>query len=337
MHGGARDGRVVSDVGILAGGGMVGFGSQFDRDNFFRDAGEIGYNITLSGMGMRHNLHAGYQRSVDSEDLTRSSNGWGSITVPGGRTSFQGTPIFYAAAFQQQTLQNSVPTIHSEFRSQSIEVNDTINWKNWTYNVGLLASNDTLYGQGLQNAPNTLSGFVLATGTTTKSRQSTRCTRCRGSKLIQPRLSATYAYNGRDTVFASYAQVQPDGQLAAARRVVGPQPRDDDSGVLRRQRQPVRGRSAGLLVGQAVRAEHDAADAQRIPVRHRAAVRPEPHGARLLPLQPRLALLGRHQQQRPQRVQPAGDAAGHRRLHPDDGLHPESERRCARRSASRAA
>ena len=93
------------------------------------------------------------------------SNGWGSISVPGGGTSFQGTPIFYIAAYQQQGI-GAVPTIHSEFRSKNIEVNDTINWKNWTWNVGFLDSLDTLYGQGLNNASGTLSGFVLATGTT---------------------------------------------------------------------------------------------------------------------------------------------------------------------------
>ena len=40
--------------------------------------------------------------------------------------------------------------IHSEYRSQNFELNDTIRWRNWTFNVGLLASNDTLYGQGLK-------------------------------------------------------------------------------------------------------------------------------------------------------------------------------------------
>src|SRR4029079_1322544 len=115
--------------------------------------------------------------------------------------------IFYAAAFQQQGL-GQVPTIHSEFRSKSIEANDTINWKKWTYNVGLLASQDTLYGQGLTDAPGTLSGYTLATGTTSKARQYKRY-EVPFSKMLQPRLSATYAYNGKDTVFASFARFNP--------------------------------------------------------------------------------------------------------------------------------
>lgn len=195
--------------GVRTGGSTVGFGSQFDRDDFFRDAGQVGYNLSVASWGMRHNLHAGYMRSIDSEDLTRSSNGFGAISIPGGRTSFQGTPIFFLAAFQQQGLQNSpVPTIHSEFRSQSIELNDTISWKNWTYNIGLLASNDTLYGQGLNDSSGALSGYVLATGTTTDARQY-KMYEVGWKKLLQPRVSATYAYNGRDTVFASFAKFNP--------------------------------------------------------------------------------------------------------------------------------
>ena len=196
-----------NNSGVQSGGSTVGFGSTFDRDNFFRDSGEIGYNLTLSGLSMRHNVHVGYQQSVDSEDLTRSSNGWGSISVPGGRTNFQGTPIFYAAAFQQQGV-GAVPTIHSEFRSKILEVNDTINWKNWTYNVGLLASRDTLYGQGLNDAPGTTSGYVLSSGTTSKARQY-KMYEIPFSKMLQPRVSTTYAYNGKDTVFASFARFNP--------------------------------------------------------------------------------------------------------------------------------
>jgi hypothetical protein len=192
--------------GVPTGGGIVGVGPTFDGDNFFRDAGQVGYNLTVTGWNMRHNLHGGYLQSVDSEDLTRRSNGWGSISVPGGRTSFQGTPIYYTAAYQQQGF--GVPTIHSEFRSKNFEGNDTINWKNWTWNLGFLLSQDTLYGQGLNNAPGTLSGYVLATGTTSESRQY-KMYEVPWSKLFQPRLSATYAYDGKNTAFVSYAKFNP--------------------------------------------------------------------------------------------------------------------------------
>ena len=181
----------------MVGGGTVGYGTTFDKDDFFRDAGQIVYNVSL-GSVVRHDIHVGYQRYVDSEDLTRSSNGWGLITVPGGRLSYNGTPIFYEAAFQQQTT-GAVPAIHSEYHSQNLEVNDAVTWKDWTFNLGLIASNDTLYGQGLKADSSTLSGYVLSPGTKYKMYE------IPFKKMLQPRISATWAYNGRDTVYGSYA------------------------------------------------------------------------------------------------------------------------------------
>ena len=99
--------------GVKTGGGLVGYGALFDNDDFFRTAGQVGYNLTL-GSTVRHDLHVGFQAYTDSEDLLRSSNGWGGISVPGGRTSFQGRPIYYLAAFQQQTT-GAVQTIHCEY------------------------------------------------------------------------------------------------------------------------------------------------------------------------------------------------------------------------------
>ena len=187
--------------GRRTGGGIVGFGSQFDRNDFFRDGAQVGYDLTLGGT-VTHALHVGYQWYTDEEDLERSSNGWGLVTVPGGRLSFQGRPIFYTAAFQQQTT-GLVPVIHSEYQSQSIEVNDTIRWNNWTFNVGVLASNDTLYGQGLREDSSTLSGYVAAPGSKYKMYE------IPFKDLIQPRVSANWAYNGQDTVYASYARYNP--------------------------------------------------------------------------------------------------------------------------------
>ncbi len=187
--------------GVKTGGGLVGYGTTFDNDDFFRDAFQVGYNITL-GSSVQHELHVGYQWYTDEEDLTRSSNGWGDITVPGGRTSFQGRPIFYQTAFQQQTT-GLVPTIHSEYRSQSIELNDTIKWQDWTFNLGVLVSNDTLYGQGLREDSSVLSGYTLAPGNKYKMYE------IGWEKMIQPRIGATWAYNGKDTIFAGYAKYNP--------------------------------------------------------------------------------------------------------------------------------
>jgi hypothetical protein len=187
--------------GQRVGGGTVGYGSQFDDNDFFRDAGQVGYNLTL-GSNVVHDLHVGAQYYEDAEDLLRSSNGWGLITVPGGRQSFRGTPIYYQAAFQQQGT-GAAPLIHSEFHSLSFELNDTIKWGNWAFNLGLLTSRDTLYGQGLREAPGTLTGFTTSIGTQYKMYE------VPFSKMIQPRAGATWSYNGKDTVYASYAKYNP--------------------------------------------------------------------------------------------------------------------------------
>jgi hypothetical protein len=193
--------------GVKTGGGVVGYGSQFDENDFFRDGGQIGYNLTL-GSGVTHDLHVGYQLYWDSEDLVRSSNGWGLMTVPGGRLSFRGTPIFYQAAFQQQGA-GLVPKIHSVQRTQGIEINDTIKWDRWTFNVGLLASRDTLYGQGLREDASTLSGYVLAPGNKYEMYDISF------GKMLQPRLGVTWSFNGKDTLYASYAKYNPSASSLA--------------------------------------------------------------------------------------------------------------------------
>jgi hypothetical protein len=190
--------------GVRTGGGTVGFGSLLNNaDNFGRKDGQVGFNYTL-GSRVTHDLHVGYQRYTDTEDLFRSSNGFGSITIPGGTVNCPAsacgtlTPAFFEATLQQQSAGN-VPTIHSEFHSQSFELNDTIRRNNWTFNVGLLDSNDTLFGQGLARADN-IAGFVKSPGTKYEMHN------VPFSKLIQPRLGTTWAYNGSDTVYASYAR-----------------------------------------------------------------------------------------------------------------------------------
>ncbi len=187
--------------GARVGGGIAGYGLELNEQDFFRDAGQIGYNVAF-GTTVAHELHVGYQRSADSEDLVRSSNGWGAITVPGGRTNLGGVPIFYTARFQRQTSGQAAP-IKSEFSSQSLEVNDTIRWKRATFNAGVLVSNDVLYGQGLREDASTLSGYVSAPGNKYEMYE------VPFSKMIQPRLGATWAYNGADTVYASYARYNP--------------------------------------------------------------------------------------------------------------------------------
>jgi carboxypeptidase family protein len=191
----------VDASGNRVGGGTVGYYSEFNDQDFFRDQGQFGYNVTF-GSTISHEVHAGYQLYKDSEDLLRRSNGWGIISIQGGSASFNGTPIFFTARYQQQGTGQAAP-IKSYYRSQSIELNDTIRWTNFTFNAGLLMSNDTLYGQGLREDDSALSGFVSAPGNRYKMYE------IPFSKMLQPRLGATWAYNGNDTIYAGYARYNP--------------------------------------------------------------------------------------------------------------------------------
>ncbi len=188
--------------GVRVGGGIVGYGLQFDNDDFYRDAAQIGYNLTL-GTSVIHELHVGYQWLKESEDLLRTSNGWGELSVPGGRLApVQGQRAYYTARIQQQ-LAGQDAFLHSESQTHNLELNDTIKWRDLTFNVGALVSKDTLYGQGLRNDSSTLSGYVAAPGNKYTMYE------IPFSKMIQPRLGLTWAYNGKDTVYASYARYNP--------------------------------------------------------------------------------------------------------------------------------
>src|SRR5262249_21628479 len=70
-------------------------------------------------------------------------------------------------------------------------------------NAGAVGSNDRLYGQGLREDSSQLSGYSLAPGNKYKEYE------LPFSKMFQPRLGATWAYNGKDTIYASYARYNP--------------------------------------------------------------------------------------------------------------------------------
>jgi hypothetical protein len=193
-------------TGLATGGGIVGGASQINNQDFFRKSYQLAYDATF-GVGVTHEVHAGYQWSKESEELLRVSNGWGSITapynvtVPAGLPN-AGTPIAFQAAVQQQGLLG-VPPIKSDYVSQTLELNDKIKWQNFTFNVGLLVSNDKLYGQGLRENAGTLSGYELASGNRYLEKE------IKFSDTLQPRLGVTWNYHAEDTVYANYARYVP--------------------------------------------------------------------------------------------------------------------------------
>ena len=194
-----------------SGTAIVGYGTNAaDNDSFGDTRGQVTYNLTL-GSDVTNDLHFGYQQYKQFEDLNRVSNGWGQITIPAG-VGAAGTcaagvcgptavPAFFVATFAAQGV-GSLPVIHSEFHSKNFEFNDVIRKNNWTFNLGFLTGQDTLYGQGLAKAQN-VAGFVKSPGTKYKMHQ------FNWGDLFQPRLGATWAYNGRDTVFVSLARYNP--------------------------------------------------------------------------------------------------------------------------------
>jgi hypothetical protein len=191
--------------GVLTGGGTVGGYYYYNDQDFFNESAQIGYDYFL---GDNHELHIGYRHSKGEEDVARTSNGWGRISVIGGRdTTADGEPVYYEARFHQMSLLSgggaAVPAIHSEIKSRDIELNDIITHGNWTFNAGVIFSNDKLYGQGLTENSSNLSGFEL-------------CATCRYlmkeidfDEMIQPRFGVTWSPNGKDSVYASYARYYP--------------------------------------------------------------------------------------------------------------------------------
>ncbi|REJ72979.1 MAG: carboxypeptidase regulatory-like domain-containing protein [Acidobacteria bacterium] len=193
--------------GVRQGGGLVGVGTTINDQDFYRDAFEISYDHTLFSGDVSHDLHFGYSWSKDGEDLSRQSNGWGFISYIGGNQTVNGTPVYFEARFEQQSLLSAggvaVPPINSEFETQSFEINDTIRMRKWTFNVGVLVSNDELFGEGLRPNPNTPSGFELAVGNQYKMYE------IDWDEMIQPRLGITRELFDGDTVYANYARYHP--------------------------------------------------------------------------------------------------------------------------------
>lgn len=201
-----------SEGGMKTGGGAVGGGSQINNQDFSRQSFELGYDYVLDYENVSHALHFGYHTEKIQEDLRRLSNGWGSISVPGGRVDVPIGPPGVPLYFQVDTYQSSFEgfpnsNINSQTRSQNFEMNDTISWKNFTFNIGLLISQDTLYGQGLKRNSDNISGFEVAVGN--------RYEMYKVDPMLQPRLGITWDANDRTTVFANYARYYPSASSLA--------------------------------------------------------------------------------------------------------------------------
>ena len=200
--------------GVQRGGGAVGAHPRINDQAFRRRSLEFNLDHEVQWGPTTHEVHVGVQRAEGRERLRRLSNGWGSIQVPGGvDLAEDGTPIFYVATVEQMSLRRqdgtTVAPIDSYTESTSVEINDTIQWNALEANIGVLLSEDVLYGQGLSAASGTVSGFALAPG------HKYRMYSIRWQDMVQPRLGITWTYNDADTVFANFARYHPEANSLA--------------------------------------------------------------------------------------------------------------------------
>ncbi len=206
-------------AGFPGGGGAAGGGSTIDEVEYTRESFEINFDHTLYMGDTTHDLHVGYQYMEVAEDLARNSNGWGFIEILGGQTLASDglTPVYFRSSVQQQSLLSPggsalIPSIYSSSELQSIEFNDTIIAGDWTYNVGVMLSDDALYGQGLAAAPagvSPITGLIQSPGTPYKMYE------VDWKDMIQPRLGVNWDYSDRGSVYANFARYNPSASSLA--------------------------------------------------------------------------------------------------------------------------
>ncbi len=204
----------VASTGIRQGGGGVGAHPEINDQTFRRRGFEVTFDHRFEWGETRHALHVGFLRADAQETLHRTSNGWGTIEVPGGvDLATDGTPVFYVASIQQMSLRKPdgslVAPINSYTRSTSLELNDSLRFGSLSVDLGVLISQDVLYGQGLRSAPDTLSGFVVA-----PAEKYTMYT-IGWQDMIQPRVGTTFEVNSDTSLYANYARYNPEASSLA--------------------------------------------------------------------------------------------------------------------------
>lgn len=207
------------------GGGNVGAAQEITDIQFLRDSWEIGYDHTFYFGDVTWDFHVGYQFMEVEEDIRRASNGWGRVTVPGGTTTapVSGAPIYYQARLSAVSFYTatgeSLPTIVSSSESESFEIHNSLEWHDFTFDLGLMMSNDVLYGQGLLKAwdidpvtgdvLNPVTGFIRSVGTKYEMYE------VDWSDQIAPRLGVTWNYSDTGSVYISGARYYPSASSLA--------------------------------------------------------------------------------------------------------------------------
>lgn len=202
----------TNDSGMLAGSGGVGAYSQINNQDFYRDSLEVAFEHQTYIGETYHNIHLGFKWAEAEEELSRLSNGWGLISYLGNRfDDFPGA--HYQAKVQQMSLLdasgNAVSSINSSSESYNFEINDSIESGDFIYNIGVLISQDTLYGQGLREVSGNQSGYENAPG------HKYEMYSIDWQDMIQPRFGVTWNYTEDDTLFANFASYNPEASSLA--------------------------------------------------------------------------------------------------------------------------
>jgi hypothetical protein len=199
-----------NQAGITTGGGLVGANSTINQQHFYRNSFSLSLDHEMALGDTYHIFHFGFKYAEGIEQLSRLSNGWGRLSYIGGvEQAPDTTPIYFRAATEQMSVHGSnlagaaVPSIDSSNKSYDIEFNDSIEYGDFSYDVGFLLSKDVLFGQGLRKKSGSLSGFELAEG------QKYKMYTTQWHDLIQPRLGLTWQYNAQSTVFGNFAVYNP--------------------------------------------------------------------------------------------------------------------------------
>ncbi len=206
----------VGEDGEKHGGGQVGGNTTINNQDFKRKSFELKLQHELEIGDVYHTLNFGFQWKEGTEILSRLSNGWGSISYIGGSVPDDYTgdeSVYYQTTTQQMSFVDDsgsvVEDITSSNKAINIEINDSIEWGDFTFNIGVLVSQDTLYGQGLKANSSNVSGFELAPGHEYEMHKTDF------SDMIQPRLGVSWEYEPDATIFANYASYNPEASSLA--------------------------------------------------------------------------------------------------------------------------
>ncbi|HKA38102.1 MAG TPA: TonB-dependent receptor, partial [Thermoanaerobaculia bacterium] len=112
--------------------------------NFFRDEYRLQGSYLTNWLGATHDIRAGFTFSRNREDLRRSANGWGSITVVDtattGTCSPTGNPDGGRPCYRARYWQSDEQI--SRGQTYGIFIQDQATWKRLTVNLGVLVNED---------------------------------------------------------------------------------------------------------------------------------------------------------------------------------------------------